>query len=292
MSLSKFLQLPPNIYLFKYAPFWVSTRFLQLMGTLYYIVNSEERKLIEKNVMMVFKNPDEAAKILKKSFEGIFLHYSEKLLMAYKDLDILEREIGGSIEYSGIDYLDDAFTIGGVLLVTGHFGAVEFMPLVLSLRNYPISIVVTFQTEQLRENLMARAAKRDVELIDGHGGRVMQMLIQSLKRGRIVVTECDEVDEWRTKGNSTIDAFGGKIMLDRTLEVLYRRSGASILEGFMIRTDKGYKFTVEKLEETKLNTENETVSVMILKKFEQIVMLFPDQWYQWKKFHKMRPEIL
>jgi hypothetical protein len=29
----------------------------------------------------------------------------------------------------------------------------------------------------------------------------------------------------------------------------------------------------------------------ILKTFERFVMMFPDQWYQWKKFHKMRPEM-
>ena len=139
MSLSKFLQAPPNVLLFKYAPLRVSTLFLQLLGTLYYIVNLKERKLIEKNVLTVFKNPVEADIILKKTIEGIFSHYSEKLLMAYRDLDILEREIGGAIEYSGINYLDETLKMGGVLLITGHFGAVEFMPLAFSRRHYPVS---------------------------------------------------------------------------------------------------------------------------------------------------------
>jgi len=289
MNLSNFLQAAPNVFLFKYAPLWVSTRYLHLLGSLYYIVNHRERELIQKNIMMVFTNPDEASEIVKKAFTGIFSHYSEKLLMAYRNFDRLLREVGENIEFTGLEHIDRALKKGGVLLVTGHVGAVEFMPLALHLRHYPVSMVVAFKTERLKQNLMARAKTRDVELIDGHGTNVMHEVISALKRGRIVVTECDEVEAWRTKGNRTINAFGGKMLLDRTLDVLCRRSKAFVLSSFMIRTPHGYCLTIDEIEEQR--TEEETISVRILRKFEQCVMMFPDQWYEWKKLHKMRPEI-
>ena len=245
--------------------------------------------MIKKNINDVFKNRTEAKKIIKKAFIGIFFHYSEKLLMAYRNYDLLKKEIGKLISYSGLKHLDSALENGGVLMFTGHFGGVEFLPLALHLRHYPVSMVVAFQTEQLKKNLLDRAMSRDVELIDGHEDNVMYEVFSALKRGRIVITECDEVDEWKTKGNKTINAFGGRIILDRTLEILCRRSRATVLSSYMVRTGNGYQLTVDRIEE-EINAE-EPVSIKILKNFEQIVMQFPDQWYQWKKFHKMRPEI-
>ena len=289
LNLSKILQASPNVLLFKYAPIWLSTRYLCFLGKLYYFLNRGERNMIKKNINDVFKNRTEAKKIVKKAFIGIFFHYSEKLLMAYRNYDLLKKEIGKLISYSGLKHLDSALENGGVLMFTGHFGGVEFLPLALHLRHYPVSMVVAFQTEQLKKNLMDRAMSRDVELIDGHEDNVMHEVFSALKRGRIVVTECDEVDEWKTKGNKTINAFGGRIKLDRTLEILCRRSRATVLCSYMVRIGNGYQLTVDRIEE-EINAE-EPVSIKILKNFEKIVMEFPDQWYQWKKFHKMRPEI-
>ena len=290
MSISRFLQAPPNIFLFKYAPYSFSIWYLRLLGKLYYIANRKERRLIEKNIMTVFQSRTEAREIIQKSFDGIFSHYSEKLLMAYRNLGTLKKEVGGVIEYSGLHYLDNALKKGGVVLVTGHFGAVEFMPLALHLKNLPVSMVVAFQTQRLKKSLEERAESNGIELIDGHSGNIFFNQVNALKRGRILLTECDEVDAWSTKGDRTIDAFGGKVKLDRSIEVLCRRSGATPLGAFLIRTAKGYRLTIVPIgEEAELKSKN--LAEDIFKTFERFVMMSPDQWYQWKKFHKMRPEV-
>ncbi|MHB9027163.1 MAG: lysophospholipid acyltransferase family protein [Candidatus Latescibacterota bacterium] len=289
MNISKFFQAAPNVFLFRYAPIWLCTRYLQIMGWLYYSANQNERKLIERNIQDVFRSQPDVNAIVRKTFKGIFSHYSEKLIMAHRNYTILKRELRDAMEYSGLRDLDEALGRGGVIMVTGHFGGVEFMPLALALRGYPVTMVVSFQTERLRESLMQRAAEVNVELIDGHAGNVMPQAIQALKRGRILLTECDEVDEWRTKGNQTVEAFGGSVRLDRSLEVLCRRTGSTALGSFMVRTEQGYRLTVVPIGDRERAPE-ENMSAQILKTFERFVIMFPDQWYQWKKFHKMRPE--
>lgn len=290
LNLSKLLQAAPSVFLFRHAPIWVSTRFLRILGVFYYILNAKERVQIERNIRDVFKDTSEAESIIKKTFEGIFSHYSEKLLMAYRNFDTLLDEIGKNITYSGLHHLDSALAKGGALVVTGHFGGVEFMPLALHLKDYPVSMVVAFQSEQLKTSLRARAAEHNVELIDGHSHEVVTEIVDSIHRGRLVVTECDEVEAWRTKGNKTIDAFGGEIKIDRTLDILCRRCGTSVLSAFMVRQGSGYCLTVDTIRET-VKKEAEPISVSIFRKFEKTVMTFPEQWYEWKKFHKMRPEI-
>ncbi len=295
MNLSQFLQATPNVFLFRYAPQRFSIRYLNVLGTLYYTFNRKEKNLIKQNIMTVLKSREDANEIIKRVFKGIFSHYAEKLIMAYRDFDTLEKEMSESITYIGLEYLDDALKKGSVVLVTGHFGAVEFMPLALYLRHYQISMVVSFQTQKLKESLTTRAMKGDVELIDGNGEDVLLQAISALKRKRIFITECDEVDTWKSKGDRTIEAFGGRIRLDRSLEVLFRRTKATFLAAFMIRKGSKYSFTIIPII-IPINNENqkimdEGISVVILKTLEEFVMMFPEQWYQWKNFQKMRPVI-
>ena len=289
IDLSKFLQAPPNVFIFKHAPLFVSMRYLRLLGKLYYIANKQERKLIKRNIEGVFGNNGHSGTIVEKTFEGIFNHYNEKLLMAYRNLNILKKEIGKILDFSGMDVLEKAYSEGGVVLVTGHFGAVEFMPLALHLKNYPVSIIVCFKSEQLRKSLTERAIQGDVELIDGHSPDVFQQAISAIRRGRVLLTECDEVDVWKTKNDKTMDAFGGRILIDKSVEILCRRTGAKALASFMVRTEKGYRLSIVPIEQS--GETRKELATSIFKVFEDFVMTFPDQWYQWKKFHKMRPEV-
>lgn len=289
VSISQFFQASPNVFLFKHAPVRVCTRYLQVLGTLYYLANRRERAQIENNILAVFQSRKDAKDIVRGVFRGIFSHYSEKLIVAHRNYAILKRELRDTIEYSGLRYLDDALERGGVVLVTGHFGGVEFLPLALALRGYPVTMIVSFQTERLRESLMERAAEVDAELIDGHREQVMFQAIRALKRGRILLTVCDEVDAWKPRGNQTIQAFGGSVLIDRTLEVLCRRTGSTVLGSFMVRTGRSYRLTIVPIGDPESAGEGD-MSAAILRTFEQFVMMFPDQWYQWRKFHKMRPE--
>ena len=289
MNISRFLQFAPNVFLFKHSPFWFSHRYLRLLGKLYYIVNRKERIQIEKNIMDVFKGGKKAREIIKKTFDGMFIHYSEKLIMAYRDVNMLKKEVGNVMEYSGLDYLEEAVNNGGVVLVTGHFGAVEFLPLALHLCNYPVSMTVSFQSEQLKKSLMKRAEEGNVELIDCHGDDVMYRVLDAMKRGRILLTECDEIDAWKAHRNKTIHAFGGEIKYDRCVEVLCRRTDATVLCSFMVRTKKGYCLHIVPVDDDSFKETD--LAAKILKTLEKFVMKFPDQWYQWKKFHKMRTEV-
>ncbi|MCE5249133.1 hypothetical protein LLG96_02830 [bacterium] len=290
MNISRFFQAKPNVMLFRHAPLWFCIRYLRLLGTVYYIVNRRERHLIERNIMTVFGGSTKAPRIIKKTFEGIFSHYAEKLIMAHRGYDHVKKELRQAMEYSGLEYLDKSLEKGGAILITAHLGGVEFLPLALALRNYPVTMVVNFQTQLLKESLMQRAAEVNVELIDGKSGNIMAQAMEALHRGRILLTECDEIDAWKPKGNRFIQAFGGQILLDRSLEIMCRRSGSTPLGSFMIRTAKGYRLSIVPFSDME-EVVREGLSEAILKKFEQVVMTFPDQWYQWKKFHKMRPEI-
>lgn len=290
MNISKFFQAAPNVLIFRHAPTWFAMRYLRFLGFIYYLFNRRERYLIERNIKSVFNERNTARNVINKTFAGIFNHYSEKLIMAHRRYPSVMRELWHAMKYSGLEHLDRALEKGGVILVTAHLGGVEFMPLALALNSYRVTMIVRFQSGRLKESLMERARVVDVELIDGDSEHVMQQAFDALDRGRILLTECDEVDEWKTRPNTTVEAFGRNIFLDRSLAVLCRRTGATPLGSFMIREGNGYRLTIIPFDAANGQGTGE-LSLAIIKTFESVVMSCPDQWYQWKKFHKMSPEI-
>ena len=63
--------------------------------------------------MRIFKDDKEAEIITKKTFKGIFTHYSEKLIMAHRNYDKVKKELSHAMEYSGLEILDKAIEKGG-----------------------------------------------------------------------------------------------------------------------------------------------------------------------------------
>ena len=157
LSLSKFLQMRLNSFLFRFLPFSVSRWYVMVLGRLYYFLNWREKTLIRKTIQHVFKRKIPAPVLKKKikaAFTGIFDHYHEKLFVGYSNFPRLLKFLKSQVRFAGEEHLQAALEDGkGVILVTGHFGAVEFLPGALAMNGYPTSMICRFQTNRLRESL-------------------------------------------------------------------------------------------------------------------------------------------
>ena len=161
LSLSKFLQMKLNSFLFRFLPFSVSRCYVTVLGRLYYLLCWAERTLIRKTIKHVFGRkiaPPMLNKKIKAAFKGIFDHYHEKLYVGYSNFPRLLKFLKSQVSFAGAENLQAALQDGkGVILVTGHFGAVEFLPGALALNGYPTSMICRFQTTRLRESMGQRA---------------------------------------------------------------------------------------------------------------------------------------
>ena len=84
LSLSKFMQMKLNSFLFRYLPFSVSRCYVRLLGKLYYLLCWAEKTLIRKTIKHVFGRKIPAPilnKKIKAAFKGIFDHYHEKMFV-------------------------------------------------------------------------------------------------------------------------------------------------------------------------------------------------------------------
>lgn len=291
-SLSKFCQARFNVLLFRCLPFRLSRLYLGLIGKLYFLCKWREKALISHTIRHVLGRGRPATDLkptVRQTFRGIIDHYHEKLFLAYSNFKRLVRFLDKRIDLTGEDDLREALAAGkGVILVTGHFGAVEFLPGLLAIKGYPLSIICRFQTDRLRQTLQERADAVNLNVIDAGKGSVLLAAIKALKAGQILVTECDEFDEWHPGETHQTRFLHVRLDADRSLDILHKRSGAPVVTALLHRKGKKrYTLNLGAVANSDGAHPASPVGVQCLSVLQEAVLADPAQWYQWKKFGQM-----
>ena len=266
-------------------------RYVSLLGSLYYFFRAKEKRKIIEAIQEAFaetKGSREIRTITRDVFRGILHHYCEKLFNAYESVSNLKAFFEESIEAPSLYKIDDALKQKkGILFVTGHFGGIEYIPIFLSLRGYPISVIIKCATDHLKDRLHARAKELGIRVIDADQENVLGAVIRDLRENRVVFIECDEIAEWKPSRTEKIFFLGKRIGVDKTINLLQRRSGAQVVLGILHRVSlEKYSFIIKSyrdiLEKGPLSISS--IGAGLLKMFEQYVWHHPEGWYQWKKF--------
>lgn len=289
-DLSRFLQKQPNIFLAKILPLSIYRQYLSLIGFYYYGINSHERRNVSRSLKYVLGQKIGKIKfqaILFRTYFGIFEHYFEKMINAHKSLLEMMNYLKSSIFFSGRDSMDQIASMNkGCIFVTGHFGAVEYIPLYLAANGYRPSMILRFKTKELKTALVEKSKSVDLELIDADSPNVLFKALNAIKKGRVLITMCDEVHSWRPCSRERTQLFGRHIPKDRTLDLLYKRSRAPICFGIVHRQKNGYDLSVHPVAD---GEEDCSVCEASWNLLEQYVYRNPDQWYQWPSFY---PELI
>jgi lauroyl/myristoyl acyltransferase len=178
--------------------------------------------------------------------------------------------------------LQDALEEGrGVIIATGHYGALELLPIYLAVKKYATVTVAKFSTKRLKEIILPRANGHGLDIVvPGDGTNVFREASKVLGQNKIFVTQCDETDTWHRDADTTMEFLGERIRPDRMLKVLCRRTGAALLLGLLQREGKnGYKLVLQRVP----CEGDEPVNVRTLKLLEGHIYEHPEQWYEWKK---------
>ncbi len=284
IGLSQYYQLPINVRLTRYLGWEALRKYIILLGLVFYFLKKGEREKIINSLCHVhwLRMPLDIFGIIKiKIFIGIFLHYYEKLLMAYKPLPQLKRYMVQRLHCTNKLQLDRLMEKGmGAILVTGHFGAVEFLPMALSIQGYKTAMIVKFKTKQLKEELLKQAVPLNIQLIDAEEPMVAIKVLKAIKKGRLLITQCDEFNQWMPHQDKTIDVFGLAKPLDKTLDFFYRKAKVPAFLSLMKREINGrYTLCIDQLADGR---EAASLSGRAWSKMEERVIEYPHLWYQWK----------
>jgi lauroyl/myristoyl acyltransferase len=216
------------------------------------------------------------------------------MFIAFEDKDKATRFLNDNISKGDLVVIRNSLLKGrGVIVITGHYGAIEYIPTLLAVNGFDISMIAKFKTEQLKKKVFSQAEKYRIRLIDAENtGNVLNTAIKELKENRILVTQCDEIEEWRPSEKERTFFLGQATGLDRTINIIHKRTGAEVIFGVIHRYSLSeYKLIVHSYEDMlkmlggiPLSTVGETV----LKVLEQYIYRYPEQWYQWKKYPELR----
>jgi KDO2-lipid IV(A) lauroyltransferase len=296
-KLSPFLQSKFNIFI--YLSFgWVLARFyIFLLGKLYFLFNKQEKEIIANAVVDVMggvRQSGSIEEIVRKAFHGIFCHYYEKLFIAFEDKDKATEFLNDHILSDDLSVLSRSLLRGkGVIVITGHYGAIEFIPTLLAVNGFDVSMIAKFKTERLKKQVFSQAQKYNIRLIDAEKkGSILKKAIKELNENRVLVTQCDEIDEWRPSEKKRTSFLGRVTGLDRTINVIQKRTAAEVVFGVIHRYNLSkyklimysYEDMLKMLEGVPVSTVGETV----LKVLEQFILYHPEQWYQWKKYPQIK----
>lgn len=292
IKLSSFLQWKGNVYLYRKFGWELAFRYLVILAAFYYLVNRTEKQRITEAIENTFgdsKSDTEVKNITKNVFNGIFAHYYEKLFNAYENNDGLADFFSRSIEAEDLHKLDRALAAGkGILFVTGHYGGIEYIPIFVAMKGYPISVVAKFATPQLKETLHNKTKDLGLRIIDAdEENSVMGAIIRELRANRIVFFECDEIEEWRPSRKERMSFLNKVIGVDRTINLIHRRSGAEIVLGILHRFSlKKYRLLLKSSQDlaADLGRQPSSITEALLKSLEQYIYAHPEEWYQWKNY--------
>jgi lauroyl/myristoyl acyltransferase len=289
-KLSVFFQSRVNVFIFRHLRPRMAQGYLHALGFLYYLVNRREKRVIARNVREVLAGQKEryVRQVVRETFKGIFTHYFEKMYSAYIDYRTVRRYVNAHFRVEGLDLLTRALGGGkGCILVTAHWGAVEFIPWVLHANGVPTSVILECATARLAKSLRGQIANRDTELISSaYGGSILLRALQSLKANRVLMTQCDEVDAWRRRPSHTIRLFGKELFFDNTIDVLSHRSGAPVVAAFLRRGPRNHYTLI--LEDVSVRRAALSTARDCMELWQKYVGLHPEQWYQWKKWGAMK----
>jgi len=296
INLSKFLQLRFNVFLYKRLSWKAIFFYIVILGNLYFFFNRKEKYKIEDAVENVFegiKSTSEMKTIKRNIFQGILYHYYEKLFNAYERIERLRVFFEENIEIHCLNKLDTALKDGkGVLFVTGHYGGIEYIPILLALKKYPISVIAKFTTIDLKNKLYSKTHNLGLKIIDAsQRNGVLTSIIQELKENRIVFIECDEIEEWKPSQKERIFFLGKMIGVDKTINIIQKRTGTKVVFGILHRFNLGsYRLILENYQDI-VQTVGKTPSSIgeaVLEFFEQYIYSYPEEWYQWKNFIEIK----
>ena len=296
LNLSSFLQWRFNILMCQTLGLRVTFYYINILGKLYFFFNKKEKWQIKKAVNTVFshhKHQFEIRSLTKNVFRGIVFHYYEKFVNAFAAPEALKTFFKIHVEDQGMTTLEKALAKeNGVLLITGHYGGLEFIPAFLGANNYPVTIVARFSSDRLRKLCFHQADNFSVKVIDGdHTPNIAKAIFADLRENRIVITQCDEIDEWRPCRHKKIHFLGRQIYMDKTITLLSKRCAADIVFGVMHRNQQHrYKFIVTSWDEmTKRfqHSRDMSIGAVVLRFMENYIYNYPEGWYLWKKYQTL-----
>jgi KDO2-lipid IV(A) lauroyltransferase len=283
-GLSRLFQSPINTFLASSMPLRLFRAYCYVLGVCYFSVRKDHRRQVTAGILNHLggkKLTVNDLQLLWKTYQGILEHYMEKMINVYHPPNHLIHYLNSHIEIRNEAWLTDALQQKkGVLMVTGHFGAVEYLPMVLALKGFRSAMIMRFKTERLRKDSQLRSKLFNFCDIDADKPNTAFRAMEAVRQGRVLITLCDEFSHWKPNRERVISVFGNPVCQDKTLDLLYKRCKPPTCMGLLLRHRKGYVLHIDPIAN---GDPSISLAERAWRKMEHTIYQHPEQWYQWQQ---------
>lgn len=269
------------------AVYWIGG----VMGDIDYFVSGRKRvQRMRANISEALGiNGKKAGNIVRESLRNHLRNMLE--LMKYPQLD--RQSIASLVHYDGINHLNTALERGkGVILLTAHFGAKQFLQVALGLQGYTLNQInfhmnaeeLTYIQKHISQRQRMNIEKQlPLNFIQAKG--FMRPVFNCLKKNEVLIIAGDGIGLRRHMDMtySPFEFFRKKMLFPTNAAVLAERTGALIIPVFAIREKTRHRIVFKPPLKCH-NGNNAELIKEYVQLLEKYVRQYPFLWEFWEEF--------
>ena len=266
-------------------PLNIAYRIADIGGGLYYLLARKDRKIVANNLRVVLNQVGDPGQI-RYLTRMVFVNFGRYLVEFFRTPKIDLKYIKKHIRIEGRQNLDQALNLGkGVLLVSAHLGNWELGGMVLSILNYPLSIIVWSHKNKLVNNFfLQQRQSKGLEVIPLGSG--LKRVFLALKKNQIVALLGD-VDYADHNAGVRVSLFGRDTVMPKGPAAFALKTSCAIVPVFMLREQSNYfRFIIKEpitySPSGRWEQDLNNLTQEIAKTIESSIALSPAQWFMLK----------
>jgi len=265
-----------KIYLLPRA---VSMALAGMAGIGAFLLASKYRNRALDNLKSVFGNTKSDAEI-RRIARAVFVNLAKNAIELVNLPKISASNIDSLVSIEGRAILDGELAKGrGVIVVTGHFGNWELMPVTLRIKGYAGSVIgrrIYFDRYDRYLNSLRKTHGVEIIYRDDSPRKILKVLKSNGVLGIVADQDVDSVD------GVFVDFFGHPAYTPLGPVALAKVTGASLVPAFMIRAGRRHRLVFEKPIELIDTGDKDADNTENTKRWSDVVEAYirkyPDQW--------------
>jgi len=268
------------------VPLKVAYKIAELVAILQYMFCFRDRRAVMDNLSIVMAASDE--KVLSHITMQVFINFA-KYLVDFFRFSLLDKQyVEKFVRIEGRQNVDEAFKKGlGVIAMTAHVGNWELAGVVTSFLGHPVNaIALNHRHKRINDFFVSQRELKGIKVVPL--GVAVRRCFTALKENELIGVLGDR----DFTGAGVIVKFIGKdVKMPKGPALFALKTGAVIIPSFMIRQqDDTYKmFYQEPIEYSPTGNDEKDIIALTgkcAKVIEDIIKLYPEQWFMFRQFWK------
>jgi KDO2-lipid IV(A) lauroyltransferase len=257
------------------------------LGRVWFVADKRHRDVALQNLTRVFGAEKDAVQI-KTLARQIFCNLVLIIFEIGWVMRIRVKDFPKYFHVHGLHHLKAAHKKGkGVLVLTGHMGNWELMPMVAAMLGYPLSAIYRpLDFKPLDRFFIDLRGRYGTTLFPKKNA--MRPILRGLQKGELIGILLDQ--NTNVQSGVFVDFFNQKACTNKGLALIALRTQAPVVPLFLLREDDGFRVEIRP-EVPAVRTGDKEKDVKICTRqynrvIEDVIRRYPDQWFwvhrRWK----------